>query len=61
MAKHAEIQRMIDEPGNDLIVIPFHVHFPNFRTVPVRTENGFMFICRDLYNPDPNAPGSCIQ
>jgi hypothetical protein len=56
-----KLKRMLNEPGNDMIVIPFN-HAHEFLTgfVPVRTDR-FRSILAAFYDPDPYPPGSCIQ
>lgn len=55
------LKGMLDEPGNDLIVIPFHRQYSVAGFVPVRTEDTFHFICRSYFTLEGHEPGSCIQ
>ncbi|RWE38596.1 MAG: hypothetical protein EOS78_13205 [Mesorhizobium sp.] len=52
------------EPGNEMIVIPFHHRYRNacFGMIPIRlADDGFMLISQWCYEPSHYPPGSCIQ
>jgi hypothetical protein len=57
-------KRLLDEPGNDMIVIPFYrsarqPFLSGF--MPIRWDNRLSFVADDFYRPEHYPPGSCIQ
>lgn len=56
------LKRLIHEPGNDMIVIPFHHQMRLSRFIPICDDRGvYAMIAHDYYDPDHYPPGSCIQ
>lgn len=58
-----QVQRLIDQPGNDMIVLPFHVQHPmSPRWMPLRDpRGGFCFVAPGMYEPSWYPVASAVQ
>lgn len=54
-------RKLLDEPGNDLIVRPFHLRRPSYGWVAMIWNDGIYFVAPDDFDPKHYPPGSCIQ
>lgn len=58
------LRRMLNAPGNDMIVMPFHhqIGWWGRGYIHLRDERGlYATVAHDHFEPDPNRPGSCVQ
>lgn len=54
--------KLLDDPGNDLIVLPFRIQRPSRDGwVALIWNDGIYFVAPDCYDPAHYPAGSCIQ